>query len=250
MKVLSVFGYTGSGKTTTIEGIIKELVSRNYTVGSIKEIHFEAFCIDKEGTNTHRHRIAGSDLVTARGYHETDILYQEKLPISQILKQYSKYDYVVMEGVTDCNCPKILAARNTEDIDMRMDDSVMAITGVITNGDYSNGLLPVINGVKDVKALVDLIEEKVFDLLPDFDPKCCSLCGKSCRELCADIIKGKASPADCIVNQEDDIMLSINGEKITMVPFVKRILKNAINGVVKELDGYKKGAELEIKIRG
>ncbi|HCS10941.1 MAG TPA: molybdopterin-guanine dinucleotide biosynthesis protein, partial [Clostridiales bacterium] len=54
MKVFSVIGITKSGKTTTIENIIKELRKRNYTVGSVKEIHFEEFKMDVEGTNTHR----------------------------------------------------------------------------------------------------------------------------------------------------------------------------------------------------
>ncbi|MFA7550797.1 MAG: molybdopterin-guanine dinucleotide biosynthesis protein MobB, partial [Sedimentibacter sp.] len=60
MKVFSVIGITKSGKTTTIENIIKELLKRNYTVGSVKEIHFEQFKMDPEGTNTFRHKTAGS----------------------------------------------------------------------------------------------------------------------------------------------------------------------------------------------
>ena len=46
MKLFSVIGITKSGKTTTIENIIRELRKRRYTVGSVKEIHFEAFAID------------------------------------------------------------------------------------------------------------------------------------------------------------------------------------------------------------
>ena len=74
MKVFSVIGLTKSGKTTTIENIIKELRKRNYTVGSVKEIHFEKFKMDVDGTNTHRHKMAGSQLVTdvyKRQMHET-----------------------------------------------------------------------------------------------------------------------------------------------------------------------------------
>ena len=48
MKVFSVVGVTKSGKTTTIEQIIKEFIRRGYSVGSVKEIHFEQFAIDKK----------------------------------------------------------------------------------------------------------------------------------------------------------------------------------------------------------
>jgi molybdopterin-guanine dinucleotide biosynthesis protein B len=48
------------------EAIIAELRRRNYRVGSVKDIHFEGFALDQEGTNTHRHKMAGAELVTAR----------------------------------------------------------------------------------------------------------------------------------------------------------------------------------------
>ena len=35
-----------------------------------------------------------------------------------------------------------------------------------------------------------------------------------------------------------------------MVPFVQKILFNSIEGVVKELEGYKKGATIEIRMGG
>src|SRR5690554_4343904 len=115
MKVFSVVGITESGKTTTIENIIKELRKRNYTVGSVKEIHFEQFKIDVEGSNTHRHKMAGSQLVTARGYYETDILFQNRLSMNEILNFYN-HDYVILEGVRDTCAPKIVTAHDVEGI--------------------------------------------------------------------------------------------------------------------------------------
>ena len=75
MKVISICGISDSGKTTTAEHIIKELRRRGYSVGSVKEIHYDQFKMDTEGSNTDRHRRAGSQLVTARGKYETDILF-------------------------------------------------------------------------------------------------------------------------------------------------------------------------------
>ena len=36
-------------------------------MGSVKNIHFEQFTLDMEGSNTWRHKQAGSELVVARG---------------------------------------------------------------------------------------------------------------------------------------------------------------------------------------
>jgi molybdopterin-guanine dinucleotide biosynthesis protein B len=162
LKVLSVYGYTGSGKTSTIELIIRELVHRGYSVGSVKEIHYEQFAIDTLGSNTDRHRRAGAELVTARGINETDVLFPNRLSIEQILSFYSQ-DYVVLEGVRDTKVPKILCAKNREEIIKLIDETVFAISGVISNEISSYNNLPVINSLDNVKDMVDLIHKKVKD---------------------------------------------------------------------------------------
>ena len=162
MKVISVYGYSKSGKTTTVECLIKELVNRGYTVGTVKEIHYEEFTIDTGGSNTDRHRKAGAELVTARGLFETDILYREKLPIQEILKFY-KQDYVILEGVTDFDVPMILCATNLEDVLKRMSPGVFALSGVIANEITIYEKLPVINALNSIKKLTDLVEKTAKD---------------------------------------------------------------------------------------
>ena len=48
---------------------------------------------------------------------------------------------------------------------------------------------------------------------------------------------------------ELDVQLTIDGEDICMVPFVKKTLKNVVVGAVKALDGYEDGKEIIIKIK-
>lgn len=166
MKVVSVIGITDSGKTTTIENIIKELRLRNYTVGTVKEIHFHNFKMDVEGTNTDRHKKAGSQLVTARGENETDILFQEKLSLAKILSFYN-HDYVILEGVREISIPKILTAHNINGIEDRLDETVFAISGRISSelDMYKN--IPSINGITNIQKLVDLIEKNAIDFFQD-----------------------------------------------------------------------------------
>lgn len=246
MKLFSVFGTSLTGKTTIIENVIKELKKRRYSVGTIKEIHFEDFQIDKKGTNTYRHSQAGAEPVTARGYYETDILYKEKLPLEKILINYSQ-DFVILEGIEEGNFPKILSASETTEIDERLDETVIAISGKISNDIKKYKGLPVINAITETEKLVDLIEEKVFEKLPNFPPDCCTACGYSCRELAVKIIKGEADREDCIIS-DTNTKLYINGNEIDMVPFVQRLLYNAVYGVVSELDGYENGYSIEVKI--
>ncbi|MCR3955239.1 MAG: molybdopterin-guanine dinucleotide biosynthesis protein B [Gudongella sp.] len=247
MKVISVVGHSKTGKTTTIENIIRELKRRGYTVGTIKEIHFHDFKMDMEGTNTHRHRQAGAETVTARGDRETDVLFDYKLPVNEILS-FHKEDFVIMEGVRDTSAPKIVTAEDEEGILAKLDMTVFAISGKIAAEIDSYRDLPAIDGTRDIMRLVDLIEEMAIEPLPDVDQDCCGACGFSCMELSNRIIRGLSKREDCVVDHQETKLL-IDGREIPMVPFVERILRNSVLGVVKELDGYKEDGKVEICIR-
>jgi len=158
MKVFCVVGVSKSGKTTTIERIIGELLRRGYSVGSIKDIHAETFSLDTPGKNTWRHKAAGSEMVAARGLFETDIMIPKRLDITELLKWFDQ-DFVIIEGGREEKFPKILTASCAGEIEKRRDDSVFAISGVISAQNIDAGL-PVINALKDIEKLADLIELK------------------------------------------------------------------------------------------
>lgn len=250
MKIFTVRGISKSGKTTTIENIIIELKKRGYSVASVKEIHFEQFKIDTEGSNTDRHKKAGSELVTARGYFETDILFQEKLPIQKVISFYEdRYDFLILEGVSDANVPCIVAAHETQDANTRWSDWVFALTGKLSARINSYRGVPSLNALTNVKELVDLIEEKTYHRLPDFAPDCCTGCGFTCQTLGIEIMNRRKSPSDCIL-QNAAVHVKIGGKEITMVPFVQQIVKNTVLSVLKELDGYGENKSVEVFIDG
>lgn len=248
MRVFSVAGYTKSGKTTTIEKVIEELRKRNYTVGSVKDIHYEDFRIDTEGTNTDRHKKAGSQLVTARGLYETDVLFQEKLDVYKIASFYD-VDYLILEGVREANVPMILTADCIEDLDERYDGRAFMVSGKIADEIDVYKSIPAISALQDLGGLVDRIEAMTFELLPDFDPKCCSACGMTCRDLCTKIVAGEKQRSDCIISNQN-ISLKVDDKEIPMVPFVQNILRNAVMGVVSELDGGDGNSKIEITLGG
>ncbi|MEX1378106.1 MAG: molybdopterin-guanine dinucleotide biosynthesis protein MobB [Eubacteriales bacterium] len=249
MKVIAVNGISKSGKTTICETIIKGLRARGYTVGSVKEIHFESFKIDPNpSSNTNRHSAAGAQLVTARGMAETDILYPYTLSIEDILKHYD-HDYVILEGVTDCNAPRIITAHNEDEVKERIDGRAILASGVIANSGVEEiAGLPVINALANPNELIDFVVDNAFEPLPSFDPECCSECGYSCRELAGLIANKKATIEQCVLSSPD-IELKIDGYNIDMVPFVQKILKNAILGIASELSGFNKNSEIEIRFK-
>ncbi len=249
MKVIAVNGITKSGKTTVCETIISGLRKLGFSVGSVKEIHFELFKIDPvEDSNTNRHKNAGSQLVTARGMFETDVLYQTMLPIEDILRHYD-HDYVILEGVTDLNVPRILTAHTEQEVLERLDERVVGVSGVLANdGRKSFGDYPVIHALDEPEKLVQFVMQHAISPMPNMDPKCCDACGCTCRELTGKILKKQATAEDCVL-KKPSIELKVDGHNIEMVPFVENLLKNAVLSVVKELNGYTEDGDIEISFK-
>ncbi|MCL2671823.1 MAG: molybdopterin-guanine dinucleotide biosynthesis protein MobB [Clostridiales bacterium] len=248
MKVFSVIGVSGSGKTTTIACVIRALTARGHRVGSVKEIHFEEFAIDTDPAgNTARHRRAGAALVTARGLHETDVLFPAMLDMRKILSFYEGFDYVVLEGVTDIPVPTIVAAHAVEDLEEKWGEFVFCVSGRLAERIAGYRGVPAISALADAEGLADLIERKVYALLPDFDPDCCTVCGSDCRAFGLRILRGEAKREDCVAGR--GVELYVDGARIAMVPFVQNVLRGAALGIIRELDGYREGAEIAIQFR-
>lgn len=246
VRLFSVYGVSGSGKTTTIEQILRELIKRGKTVGTVKDIHFEQFAMDTKGTNTHRHKEAGAQLVSAWGQRETDILYQRRLSLLELLTHYNE-EYVILEGVSQGNFPKIITAHNETELLSRVDGFTFLIAGKVAARCSEYQGIPVLDARTRSEEVVDLILQKVYPRLPDFPKECCNACGFSCGELGQKILRGEASPKECVL-KATRVQLQVNGTDIPMVPFVQRVLENSVKALVKELDGYQEGAEITVQI--
>lgn len=231
MRLIMIKGFSKTGKTTTVEALAAELCSRGYTVGTVKDIHYEGFQADSPGSDTFRHGEAGARRVTARGQKQTAIITDRQMTIHEILKYY-KEDFVILEGDCGIKCPAIITGRTEEDVQKRMCPEAIAVSGVIAGshavpeaaeiagtekreGGRTLMGLPLIDGMTAAEELADLIERSTEDM-----------------------------------KEELDVQLTIGGEEIWMVPFVKETLRNVVIGAVKALDGYEEDKEIVIKIKG
>ena len=160
MRIFAVSGFPKTGKTTTIAAIIKEFVSRGYSVGIIKSSRCEGLTLDTEGKDTYIHRQAGAEAVALRGLGETDIMYGERLGLSQILEHFNQ-DIVILEGFAGYNLPKIVTGIIPFDLKARTTEQTFAYSGVISAEMTQCFGLPVINSLTDVEKLCDLILLKV-----------------------------------------------------------------------------------------
>lgn len=163
MRIFTIIGYTNSGKTGTLVKIIEELVRRGYIVNSIKNVHIENFSIDTPGKDSWMHREAGATITGVRGDKETSIIFQRPLKTQEFIP-FLDCDFLALEGFTDeKDIPKILCSKNLTDLEERFDESVFAISGIISQEIEEYKGIKAINGLTDYKELVDLIEQKAID---------------------------------------------------------------------------------------
>lgn len=212
MRIIMIKGFSKTGKTTTVELLIRELRRRGYTVGTIKDIHYEDYRADVPGTDTFRHRESGAYRVTALGPGDTAIMMDSRMDPEAILKYY-KEDFIVLEGDCRIKCPTIITGRTEDDIDRRMCGEAIAISGVIAGKKREYRGLPVIDARKEVERLADMVEKATEKYQEDIE-----------------------------------VQLLIDGKEISMVPFVQKTIANVVIGAVKALDGYEDGKEIVIKI--
>lgn len=101
-RVFGVTGWKNSGKTTLVERLVAELARRGYAVSTVKHAH-HAFDIDREGTDSHRHRAAGAREVAivsgARWAVMHELAENEEEPsLEDVLARLSPADIVIVEG--------------------------------------------------------------------------------------------------------------------------------------------------------
>lgn len=156
MKIIGVYGFKKSGKTTVVTSIIRTLVKRGYSVSSAKSIHIEDFSLESEGTDTHKHHLSGA--------HRVGIVY----PKGKVVLYYDQNneeffnnfdsDYLILEGFRDYKCPKILCARDENDIIKDLKKEVICISGLISNDIEEYKGIPVIS-YRDIDKIIEIIEK-------------------------------------------------------------------------------------------
>ncbi|MCP4373782.1 MAG: molybdopterin-guanine dinucleotide biosynthesis protein B [Deltaproteobacteria bacterium] len=98
MKPIHIIGQPGSGKTTLIVDIIKELNKQNIKVGTMKHsAHVHE--LDKPGKDSFRHRKAGASIVSMITQEMTAVYLPVKMTPQALLENYySNLDIVLIEG--------------------------------------------------------------------------------------------------------------------------------------------------------
>jgi len=263
VQVISVVSRrSNSGKTTVIEHLVAELAGRGYRVATIKHIPKENFTIDREGSDSWKHARAGAGAVVALSPGEAAFILKTsgEMGVAEVLKKlrsFGEYDFVLIEGFRKESFPKIVAARSEEDARSLVDDSTIAVSGVIAGREGVPDLgVPVIDATRHAGKLADLLESEelrvksTLSKLPKLD---CGDCGsESCLQMAERIARGEKSFNDCVVlSAGRRVEILISGRRVPIGSFVQGFVRGVVLGMLSSLKRAEAeaGDVVEIRVR-
>jgi molybdopterin-guanine dinucleotide biosynthesis protein B len=171
MQVIAVVGSKKSGKTTTIENLIKELTERGYKVAAIKHIAEPDFTIDTAGKDTWKFAKAGAKTIISMAANEIATIEKgttESLSLEKLLKKCRGNDIVFIESFKKLvalkkNIPKIVVVKSMKEAENALETfkPVLAFSGPYST-ETSGLATPYADGVKNPQKLADIVEKVVL----------------------------------------------------------------------------------------
>lgn len=168
MRAIAVVGTKKSGKTTTIENLIRELTQRGYKVAAIKHVPEPDFTIDTPGKDTWRYAKAGAKTIISAAANEIAVIEKAdtlSVSLSALLKKCRGNDIVLIEGFKKLvaqkrSIPKIVVVKSPDEAASALDTFKPIIA---FSGPYNTASLgfkaPYWDGLKDPGKLAEIVEK-------------------------------------------------------------------------------------------
>ena len=168
IQIIAVVGTKKSGKTTTIENLIREMTRRNYRVAAIKHIPERDHTIDTPEKDTWRYAQAGAKTIVSVAEDEIATLEKmsiENVTLGTLVKKCRGNDLVFLEGLKKMiakkkDIPKIVVNKNREEATNALEEyaPVLAFSGPYSTKDL-NPDIPYADALKNSKELADILEK-------------------------------------------------------------------------------------------
>ncbi len=153
MLVFAITGYSGTGKTTLVEAIVRELDFQGYAVITVKSSHHEPR--EGEGTDTWKHQLAGAKESFFRGPSNRD------KPLKEIVDDFVS-DFIIIEGMKTSPIPKFWCIGDSQVGDTIPIDVKAIISWDASRVEDKYGI-PIL-GSDDIEQIVSIIRREAIDL--------------------------------------------------------------------------------------
>ena len=160
MRAFAVSGYSGSGKTTIIERIVKALCERGHSVITVKSSRHEIK--KEEGTDTWKHQQAGAKATIMVGPDGSTVYYRNRRPLRDLIRP-DDADYLIIEGMKSSDIPKFWCVGDTRFEIENIPSSAKAIVFWGERTQSTDSEIPLVQS-DDIDRLLTIIEQYAIDI--------------------------------------------------------------------------------------
>jgi molybdopterin-guanine dinucleotide biosynthesis protein MobB len=260
-RFVAVVGEEHTGKKTSIQQMVSVLKSRGFCVATIKEMKsINPKHGSKKVKDMWKYGKVRAEITVTSPQGETGFFLKQKISLNEISPLLQNVDYAILEGVDNEEIlPKIITGKTAKEVLSFSDGLVIAISGTIAEEHdeaekVSTLGVPILNGKTQSEQLVNIVEQKTFNILPNLAG--CTKhhhlgeCGyPSCYEHAKAIVTGKSNLRTCPLEIKEDLTIEVNGVKLPLKEFPKKIVKNTLLGMISSLHGSEKIQTLKIEMR-
>jgi len=175
MPIIAVVGSKQSGKTTSVEALVRGLTAKGYRVATAKHIPEADFTIDTKGKDTWRHAQAGAKTILSVAPNELTIIKKvdtTEYDLNALVQQCEKEaDILILEGfrklvTKNLTIPKIVTVKTVKEASetSKYFKPILAFAGSAKV--EAGGLkIPKIDVLKEPQKLVEIVDKRVGSVI-------------------------------------------------------------------------------------
>ncbi|MGN1001389.1 MAG: cyclic pyranopterin monophosphate synthase MoaC [Oscillospiraceae bacterium] len=157
--ILGFAAYSGTGKTTLIEKLVRCLKNRGLRLAVIKH-DGHRFEMDREGKDSWRFTQAGADMSLICSKEKTALIEQRELPFEQVAALVHDVDLILVEGYKRGSFTQIGISRKATG--KGFTDELSRFAAVVTDEEIENPGIPCF-GFEQIEELTEFIMKNMDD---------------------------------------------------------------------------------------
>lgn len=175
MPIIAVVGSRRSGKTTTVEALVRGLTKKGYRVATAKHIPEVDFTMDTKGKDTWRHAQAGAKILMSVAPNELTIIKKVdtiEYDLSALVEQCEKEaDILILEGfrklvAKNLSIPKVVTVKSAKEVSETSEffKPILVFEGS-AKVEMAGLKIPKIDVFREPQKLVEIVDKRVGPLI-------------------------------------------------------------------------------------
>jgi len=160
MRVFAISGYSGTGKTSLAEKIIRALCEQGYVVVTAKSSMHDVK--EAEGTDTWKHVKAGAKAAAILGPNDVIIRHRHGIRLRDLFAG-TEADFLIVEGMKESRIPKLWCVGDKEVDNAKIPESTKAIVGWTKRKITADLGVPFLTP-EDIEEIAEIVQQQAEDL--------------------------------------------------------------------------------------